>query len=244
MNVGRSCLHMNYALDMNVTDMNALMNAAHAGDAAAVRRLLEADVTTSTQDSHGSTALMFACAAGHSAVVQDLCTSPHGAEDVNLADATGRTPLMAAAQSGHLNAMRALHSAGASLTAIDQFGMTCLHVACRAGQLEACNELLCVGARASLADFDGLLPIDHCDPYADNYPGLRQALLAAATLEEALAAHGPGSSDTHGLGAAGASEYLAGQNVIGTGDVVDDGYGSDQFSFKSYDSQQDDRPWH
>lgn len=254
------------------TGRTALMAAAHAGHQEIVRILLENGASPDMRDgTYGTTALMLACAnghnectqllfsrdttlanqqdlegrnallyaarRGHSSIVAMLCSAPEVC--VDMADETGLTPLMAASQTNNLDAIRELISGGASLHAEDTLGMNALHAACRAGAVEACNELLRLGARADAVDEDGLLPIDHCDPDGPRYSELCDMLLAAQRLLDAIAASGssPAPPTSIALQQAGLEGPVSGHPHS------DDDYW-DNYSFKSYDSRQDDRPWH
>ena len=213
----------------------ALMAAARAGHVASVTCLLSNGASATLHEStSGSTALMYAAASGHveccalllefgaNPIERDanlgsplLCAVQHVdvltllLEHVSIdpltlipgadaADATGLTPLMAAARAGQRDAIFHLLSAGASVHAQDQLGATALHAAASSGHLDAAQALLQEGgARADARDVEGRLPVDVTTSQA------MRDLLAAA---------------------------------------LDEQY--EHWSEKSYDSAQDDRPWH
>jgi ankyrin repeat protein len=172
--------------------------------------------------------LVEAAASGDDALVtsgDDALVSLLLAENsVTQADESGLTPLMAAALAGHAAAVHSLCCAGAPITAKDGAGLTALHAACRSSSVDCVMELLRVGARTDVRDEAGLVPLDHLDVAAPHYAALREALESARTLEEAI---NSGAADDSGcVSAAAAVDY------------------DSEYSWKSYDSAQDDRPWH
>ena len=220
---------------------SALMLASASGHVTCLDLLLSQAADVSKQDMEGRSALLYAARRGHSTCVARLLAAwsanavGHGDPSlVDMADETGLTALMGSAQSNNVDCMRELLSAGATLEARDHLGMTALHAACRAGSLEACNELLRIGARVDVVDDDGLDPFDHCDPTSANYDDLCAILHSAHTLQSVL-----GAPTVEVLNARHSS--LGAVDLPGE-DVEDDQW--DGCSFKSYDSQQDDRPWH
>ena len=224
-----------------------MIAAAAAGDRAAVQALLNAEAVST----NGSTALMEAASAGHTEIVHLLLEA--GVTPAMQDGTNGTTPLIAASGCNAVEVLRQLMSAGVSLHAEDGRGMTALHTACRAGALEACHELLRLGSRADAIDHDGLLPIDHCDPSAPRYGELCDALQAARRLHDALQSassvagnSGVAASPLTSM-ALNAGTYFDGgawPSIGGPRAAEDDDDEWDDHSFKSYDSQQDDRPWH
>lgn len=61
---------------------------------------------------------------------------------MNLADQKGRTPLLAAAEHGHINTINLLLEKGANFLAVDVKGRTALHEAAQNGH-ELCTSVLC-----------------------------------------------------------------------------------------------------
>lgn len=97
-----------------------------------------------TQDGTGDSPLIYACAGGHTAIVQLLLSTgavsgPAGSSacDVNAANELGRTPLMVAAAGGHLEILRRLLAAGAQVNARDAEGKSAVAHAARAKATEA-----------------------------------------------------------------------------------------------------------
>lgn len=85
----------------------ALLAACAKGRQAAVRKLLRAGVSPASADSSGRSALAYAAAGGHMAVVE--CLVRHaGATAALLRDVEGRTPVDEAVRSGHVEVARFL----------------------------------------------------------------------------------------------------------------------------------------
>ena len=61
---------------------------------------------------------------------------------MNLADLKGRTPLLAAAEHGHINTINLLLEKGANYLTVDLKGRTALHEAAQNGH-ELCTNVLC-----------------------------------------------------------------------------------------------------
>ena len=89
---------------------DALLQAAAAGDLAAVRCLIGTGVDLETRDAAGRTALMHAAHGGHTAVVRALAVA--GA-DIEVRDARNWSALMIAAHEGRLPSVRLLAHARA-----------------------------------------------------------------------------------------------------------------------------------
>lgn len=214
-----------------------LMLAARAGHAPVVDCLLAGSADVSARNRDGATALILASAAsrvecgelilrsasGASPVERDtqgrsplwyaarlgdcellglliaaIAVSPALATDsIDVADQAGLTPLMVAAHSGQLDALRQLRAAGASVFRADGLGWSALHAAAHSGHLVIAQDLLAAGARADSRDRNGRTPAD------------------VATTDELRAL----------ITAAHDEQY-------------------ENWSEKSYDSAQDDRPWH
>lgn len=95
------------------TPATALRNASFAGNAALVEKLLRAGADPNVADVHGRTALSHAARHGHGTIVDALLAAgawadPH--EDYDVYE----TPLMGAAEGGHLEIVKKLVQAGAN----------------------------------------------------------------------------------------------------------------------------------
>lgn len=86
------------------------MDAARAGDLAALRPVLDAGAPLNMQDAEGNTMLMLAAYHGHTDLVREL--TQRGAT-VDLANDRGQTPLAGAVFKGFDAVVRALVDAGA-----------------------------------------------------------------------------------------------------------------------------------
>jgi len=121
----------------------------------------------------GATALLLAAKDGDVPAVQ-LLLKYHAM--VDLPNAQGVTPLMAAAGMGHsfnptrgryktddqaAACVKLLYAAGGSITAKDAAGMTALHAAAKLGWDDTVKLLIANGAQPQVADNKGLHPIDY-----------------------------------------------------------------------------------
>lgn len=97
-----------------VTGVTVLMGHARSGNLAAVQRLCAfgADVNVATQG--GITALVYACARGHTAIVK--CLLAHGANMKPATCSHNQAPIRMAIAGGHLPAVQALVEAGHEVT--------------------------------------------------------------------------------------------------------------------------------
>ena len=132
--------------------------AAVAGDADAVRRLLELGFDVNTVDAQGCTALLRAAGGGHADVVELLLG--RGA-DPQLAAHTGATPLSASVSMGNGEIVDRLLEAGAVLEQRLPGEVTVLMLAAALGMPELCARLLTAGANVHATDAQGLTPL-HC----------------------------------------------------------------------------------
>ena len=125
-----------------------LLEAANAGDATEVERLLEkgADVNAKAKD--GMTALMAAALFDHTEIAEALIGA--GA-DVNVKAEEGLTALMLAAAYGHIKTVRILIDAGARVDAETQKSTTAVMLAAYGNQPEFVNILKQAEAKASAA---------------------------------------------------------------------------------------------
>ena len=107
-----------------------LVDAAKAGDLAAVERLLAAGADPDQHDRHRNTALIFAARDGHLEVARALVAA--GAS-VNWVDGEQVTPLILAAHKNHPDVARLLLEAGADPAPRDRWGRQALDYALRRG---------------------------------------------------------------------------------------------------------------
>ena len=132
--------------------------AATAGDADAVRRLLDLGFPVDAADAQGCTALLRASGGGHRAVVGLLLE--RGADPQHVAH-TGATPLSAAVSMRHGDIVDRLLTAGATLEQRLPNEVTVLMLAAALGLPDLCARLLTAGANVHAADAQGLTPL-HC----------------------------------------------------------------------------------
>ncbi len=133
-------------------------SAAMAGDADAVRRLLDLGFDVDAVDAQGCSALLRAAGGGHPAVVDLLLA--RGA-DPQLAAGTGATPLSAAVSMRHQEIVDRLLARGAPLEQRLPHDVTVLMLAAALGLPDMCARLLTAGANIQAADAQGLTPL-HC----------------------------------------------------------------------------------
>lgn len=135
-----------------------LPQAATAGDADAVRRLLDLGMPIDTVDSQGCTALLRAAGGGHRGVIELLLARGANPE---LAARTGATPLSAAVSMRQIEIVDRLLAAGATLEQRLPGDVTVLMLAAALGLPEVCSRLLAAGANINASDAQGLTPL-HC----------------------------------------------------------------------------------
>jgi ankyrin repeat protein len=150
-----------HADGVNHTDNNGwtpLMLAVEEGLLTTVQALLSTPgIDINAQKFDGATALYVAIANGKEDVAKALIDK--GA-DVNLADNTGWTPLMFAAEKGYLTITQALLSApGIDINAQKSNGATALYVAIANGQDDVVKALIDKGADVNIANNDGWTPL-------------------------------------------------------------------------------------
>ena len=148
-----------------------LMTAARTGTLASVRALLSRGVSVDSKDERrGQTALMWAVAEGHAAVVQELIDA--GA-DFRARLTSGFTPLLLAVREGRIDVARVLLKAGADVNEtipvdgprrrgyggrLPPAGATALLVAVMNGHFELAAHLLDASANSN-ADLPGYTPL-------------------------------------------------------------------------------------
>ena len=132
--------------------------AAMAGDADAVRRLIDLGLPVDSADAQGCTALLRACGGGHRTVVELLLA--RGANPQHVAH-TGATPLSAAVSMRHGELVDRLLAAGAQLEQRLPGEVTVLMLAAALGLPDLCAKLMTAGANVHATDAQGLTPL-HC----------------------------------------------------------------------------------
>jgi ankyrin repeat protein len=120
-------------------DAPAMVLAAEAGDAAALRRLLDAGVPVDTRDGRGRTALLAATHANRIDMARLLIE--RGA-DVNAKDQRQDSPYLYAGAQGRLEILRLTLAAGADLKSTNRYGGTALIPAAHYGHVDTVRELL------------------------------------------------------------------------------------------------------
>lgn len=155
--------------DVNRRDRNGncpMSFAAGRGRVEVVRQLLAAGADANYVSRAGVTLLHQACSADSPELVKVLIEQ---GVDVNAQTTYGDTPLLFAVRHGRPNAMAvvsALLKSGATTSqAQTQTGRTALHLAVIGGHTELVRRLAEAGADASVADNDGLTPLDIATRY-------------------------------------------------------------------------------
>ncbi|MER6348204.1 ankyrin repeat domain-containing protein [Streptomyces sp. NPDC001595] len=110
----------------------ALLSAAEAGDAGAVRAALAAGAGTGTRDAHRRTPLLLAALGDHVAAAEVLVAA--GA-DVDAADDRADSPWLVTGVTGSVPMMRTLLPAGPDLTQVNRFGGVSLIPAAERGHV-------------------------------------------------------------------------------------------------------------
>jgi ankyrin repeat protein len=124
-----------------------------------MKLLIENGALVNGQDMVGATPLMYSCWAAHTPCVQLLLDQ--GADTTICTQADQLSPLHAAALSGRIACVGALHEKGAQINAKDIDGATPLHKAACRGDVNIVSFLLEVGAPANTTDKEGNTPL-HC----------------------------------------------------------------------------------
>ena len=135
----------------------AMMVAVENGHFDAAVHLLEAGADPEVTDTQGWTALVIAAAAGHQTIVGRLLEA--GASVRACTQPSGRTPVMAAAQAGHLAALSLLIAADgcdeALLSTADANGTTALMLAAKNGHAPVVRALLAARCEPHTTDSAG-----------------------------------------------------------------------------------------
>ena len=130
------------------------MEAARTGDLERVKQLARDGAPVNWANADGSTALHFAAANGHVAMVR--CLGKELNADINQADKAGFTPLHVAAVRGHVTVMRCLcKELNADVNQAAKDGYTALVVAdqavCRKKWCTICHKVRYRGRECQLA---------------------------------------------------------------------------------------------
>ena len=130
----------------------ALVAAAHAGDAAEIRRLIAAGADVNAPDPYGNTALIWAASRGDANIVQALLAVE--GIDVNVQEILyGETALIGAARNGYAEIVQALLAVeGIDLNAQNKFGWTALIWAANKGHTNIVQALLEAGADKTITN--------------------------------------------------------------------------------------------
>lgn len=136
--------------------------AAHMGNVAAIKSLLEANVPVDITDDGGNTALYWASRGGHTDIVRILIARN---ASVNAKNVNGWTPLQEAAENGHLQAVLTLLEKGAKINTQDNDGRTALFWAAKEGHVPVIELLLEKGADPTLNNVRNLTPLDIAREY-------------------------------------------------------------------------------
>ncbi|XP_046348408.2 ankyrin-1-like [Haliotis rufescens] len=130
-----------------------LMVAAECGHKDVYNLLLKEGGDRSMKDTEGNNILHVACRGGYRSMVQHICDRNlpgRQQQQIHGTDTKGRTPLMAAAETGHKEAFEIVRRKGGDITIRDSLGNKLIYVACLGGDLPMIMHI------ASLDFTDGL----------------------------------------------------------------------------------------
>ena len=183
---------------------DALVRAAAAGDATAIRALIKQGHDVNATGADGATALHWAVRADDLATVDALIRA--GAR-VSVANALGVQPIYVAAQNGNAAILARLLDARADVNTTDAAGDTLLMAAVRAESLDAVRLLIERGAKVNAADPDVAQTALSWAARLNNTEIMRALVTAGATVDAATrvgpkpAARPPGAGGgSHGVG--------------------------------------------
>eukprot|EP01061_Rhynchopus_euleeides_P019662 TRINITY_DN32257_c0_g1_i1.p1 TRINITY_DN32257_c0_g1~~TRINITY_DN32257_c0_g1_i1.p1 ORF type:complete len:308 (+),score=98.38 TRINITY_DN32257_c0_g1_i1:63-986(+) len=137
---------------------SCLVMAAATGRSDMLRLLLHRGADPNETCRGDSSIFRIACS-GNLALCKRLVAA--GA-NLNIPNAKGTTPLIAACAAGRLEVVKFLLCKGADVTAVDDHGRTCLHAAAystEAGVAELCSVLLEYGADVDAVSENGVTPL-------------------------------------------------------------------------------------
>lgn len=139
--------------------MTALMNAVHANNAIAVRKLIEQGVNVNETDSNGDAPLVMAAYKGYTVIVKLLLEA--GADVGALDPSMKATALHAAAYAGHADAARLLIEYNIDIDKQGPVnGYTALHDAIWQNNIAVAEVLINAGANLHLKSHSGQTPLD------------------------------------------------------------------------------------
>lgn len=115
--------------------MQPLARLAHAGDVAAITRLVKEGADVNARDAQGATALHFAARAGRLDVIQALLAMDATLQSV--CSASVEPTLHWAARGGSVDAIEYLVRSGAAVSAVNADGACAVHVAAGCGHVKA-----------------------------------------------------------------------------------------------------------
>ena len=141
----------------------ALISAASKGETAEVARLIAAGGNVNAQDENKDSAYLVSGARGHTEVLR--LTLAHGA-DLKSTNRYGGTALIPACHYGHVETVREMLKTKVDVNHVNNLGWTALLEAIilsdgGARHIEIVRLLVSHGANPSLADRDGVTPLQH-----------------------------------------------------------------------------------
>lgn len=157
-----------------------LFAAAGAGDADAVKRLIDKGADPNASDAKGRSAMLLGVMAGHEDAAEALLR--RGAR-ISTADVNGKTALMWAAEAGHMAVAELLLKRGADIEARDKYGQTALIDAAWRGRDKIVEMLLHIGANANVRSIDGVTALMWAA--INGYPETARQLIAAGAALDA-----------------------------------------------------------
>lgn len=157
-----------------------LFAAVGAGDADAVKRLIDKGADPNASDTKGRSAMLLGVMAGNVDAAEALLR--RGAR-IGTADADGKTALMWAAEAGHMAVAELLLKRGADIEARDNYGQTALIDAAWRGRDKIVEMLLHIGANANVRSIDGVTALMWAA--INGYPETARQLIAAGAALDA-----------------------------------------------------------
>ncbi len=136
--------------------VETLVNAAHNGDLAAVKKLIAAGANVNARNANGERPLHSASRKGHEVIAAKLIAA--GAH-VNAADVNGETPLHMASRKGYEGIVAKLIAAGANINAKDDDGWRPLHWGSHEGREVIVAKLIAAGANVNARNDVGETPL-------------------------------------------------------------------------------------